>query len=68
MWDAAKTKGAGSRRPPTTPEDAFGRAQVLQRQLEIIHPYPRPHGFVFKARTREEYDAWSKAQLNPRLW
>jgi hypothetical protein len=63
-----KVRVVGNRRPPATPEEAFARAQVLQRQLELIHPFPRPRGFVFKAKTRAEYEAWRKAQKNPRLW
>ncbi len=44
------------------------RAAILQAQAELLNPYPRPRGFVFKARTRAEYERWRKAQANPRLW
>jgi hypothetical protein len=50
------------------PAEALRRAGVLQAQAELLNPYPRPRGFVFKARTREEYERWRKAQPNPRLW
>ena len=50
------------------PEEALRRAMILQAQAELLNPYPRPRGFVFKARTREEYERWRKAQSNPRLW
>jgi hypothetical protein len=50
------------------PEEALRRATILQAQVDLLNPYPRPRGFVFKARTREEYDRWRKAQANPRLW
>jgi hypothetical protein len=63
-----KIKIVGKRRPPVTPQEAFARAQVLQRQLELMHPFAHPRGFIFKAKTRKEYDAWRKAQKNPRLW
>jgi len=53
---------------PCSPEEAFRRATILQAQMELLNPYPRPRGFVFKARTREEYAVWRKAQSNPRLW
>ena len=53
---------------PIPPEEAFRRAVILQEQAERINPYPRPRGFVFKARTWEEYERWRKAQANPRLW
>ena len=63
-----KVRVVGKRRAPTKPEEAFARAMILQRELDLIHPFPRPRGFVFKAKTRAEYEAWRKAQKNPRLW
>ena len=51
-----------------TPEEALRRAAVLQAQADALNPYPKPRGFVFKAKTWEEYEAWRKAQSNPRLW
>jgi hypothetical protein len=56
------------RRQPATPAEYLARALVLQQQLEAIHPFPKPRGFVFKARTREDYEKWRRAQDNPRLW
>jgi hypothetical protein len=53
---------------PIAPEEALRRAGVLQAQAELLNPFPRPRGFVFKARTREEYERWRRAQANPRLW
>jgi len=53
---------------PISPEEAFRRATILQEQAERINPFPRPRGFVFKARSREEYERWRKSQANPRLW
>lgn len=53
---------------PISPAEAVRRAVVLQAQAELLNPYPRPRGFVFKAKTREEYERWRKAQKNPRLW
>jgi hypothetical protein len=50
------------------PEEALRRAAVLQTQVERLNPFPRPRGFVFKARTWEEYERWRQAQANPRLW
>ena len=63
-----KVKWVGKRHFPATPQEAFARAQILQRQLELMHPFPRPRGFVFKAKTYAEYEAWRKTQKNPRLW
>ncbi len=53
---------------PILPEEALRRATILQAQADLINPYPRPRGFVFKAKTREDYERWRKAQANPRLW
>ena len=53
---------------PLLPAEALRRACELQAQTELLNPYPRPRGFVFKARTREDYERWRKAQANPRLW
>ena len=53
---------------PLSPQEALARATVLQAQVELLNPYPRPRGFVYKARTWEEYERWRKAQKNPRLW
>jgi hypothetical protein len=53
---------------PSSPEEAWGRAARLQAQAELLNPYPRPRGFVFKAKTREDYERWRQAQKNPRLW
>ena len=44
------------------------RLQLLQQQLDLLNPYPRPRGFVFKARTWEDYARWRREQANPRLW
>jgi hypothetical protein len=53
---------------PISPEEALRRAGILQAQADLLNPYPRPRGFVFKAKTREEYERGRKAQPNPRLW
>jgi hypothetical protein len=52
----------------SSPEEALGRAAILQAQAELLNPFPRPRGFLFKAKTREDYERWRKAQTNPRLW
>jgi hypothetical protein len=63
-----QTKVVGTRRPANDPVSCHRRALALIRQADKLCPYPRPRGFVFKARTWEELDAWKKAQTNPRLW
>ncbi|MBI3986285.1 MAG: hypothetical protein HY343_05170 [Lentisphaerae bacterium] len=50
------------------PLDNVRRAAVLQMTVEQLNPYPRPRGFVFKARTWKAYRAWRARQANPRLW
>lgn len=50
------------------PVAAHRKALALARQLDKVNPYPRPRGFVFKARTRDDYEQWKAAQKNPRLW
>jgi len=68
---AVKTIGKRRRAEDTagvTPEEALRRAALLQAQVERLNPFPRPRGFVFKARTWEEYERWRRAQANPRLW
>ena len=66
-------KVVGQRRPSNeialiSPAEALQRAMVLQAQVDLLNPFPRPRGFVFKAKTREAYELWRKAQANPRLW
>ena len=55
-------------REPILPAEALRRAVVLQAQADLLNPFPRSRGFVFKAKTREDYERWRKAQSNPRLW
>jgi hypothetical protein len=63
-----KFKTVGHRKSPVTPEACFQRASLLQRQAERLNPFPRPRGFVFKAKTYEDYARWRSSQPNPRLW
>ncbi len=61
-------KVVGRRRGIATPAEALRRSHVLQQQMELLNPYPRPRGFVFKAKTYEDYEKWRRSQANPRLW
>jgi len=56
------------RRRQYSPAENLRRARELQEFAERFSHYPRPRGFVFKARTREEYERWRQAHSNPRLW
>jgi hypothetical protein len=50
------------------PVAAHRKALVLARQADKMNPFPKPRGFIYKARTRLDYDLWKAAQKNPRLW
>jgi hypothetical protein len=55
-------------RAKETPSDYRRRALKLQQHADRLNPWPRPRGWVYRARTWEEYEAWRRAQENPRLW
>ncbi len=63
-----RTKTVGSRRKASTPEEFHARSWRLEREIRLLNPFPRPRGFVFKARTWEDWHRWRAAQENPRLW
>lgn len=63
-----KIVGRRYRSVAASPQEHVRRAWILQRELEQLNPHPRPRGFVFKARSWEEYARWRRAQSNPRLW
>ncbi len=64
------TKVVGNRRraADSDPDSCHRRAVALMRQADKLSPFPRPRGFVFKAPTWADYEAWRKEQKNPRLW
>lgn len=63
-------KIVGRRLPHRTssPADYHRRALVLQMEADRLNPFPKPRGFVFKAKTWEIYESWKRQQTNPRLW
>jgi hypothetical protein len=62
-------KVVGKRRlASASPQEYLQRAACLQKSLEQLNPFPRPRGFVFKARSWDEYEQWRRSQSNPRLW
>ena len=65
-----KTKVVGHRRQEreTNPKKLRERARTLQEHVDRVNPYPKPRGFVYKARTWKDYETWRKQQDNPRLW
>jgi hypothetical protein len=67
MIQGGPTKTVGKHRS-YAPEECFRRADELQRFAERFSRFPKPRGFVFKAKTYEEYERWRRSQSNPRLW
>ena len=61
-------KVVGHRRPPSTPAEFHARSWLLEREIDLLNPFPRPRGFVFKARTWQEWEQWRRGGENPRLW
>ena len=70
MKDSKATKTVGRRAlsAQADPIAYYQRARNLQAFVNRRNPYPKPRGFVFKARTWDDYEAWRKRQENPRLW
>lgn len=58
----------GRKNMAQTAVDYYRRGQRLNAQMNRLNPYPRPRGFVYKARSWEEYERWRREQPNPRLW
>ena len=52
----------------SSPLEYHQRASTLQLRVDRLNPFPKPRGFVFKAKSRAAYEAWKQKQANPRLW
>ena len=66
-----QTKIVGRRRrasEPSSPAENLQRASKLIDEMDVLNPWPRPRGFVFKAKTYADYEQWRRTQENPRLW
>jgi len=50
-------KVVGRRKAPRTPTEFHALGAQLDREAKVIGP-PRARGFVFKARTWEEFERW----------
>lgn len=63
-------KIVGRRQPrrASSPAEYHQRASDLQRRVDRLNPYPKPRGFVFKAKSWGDYETWKRRQTNPRLW
>ena len=71
IMQSAPGKVVGRRRLAAeagTPVENLARADRLIREMDLLNPWPRPRGFVFKAKTYADYERWRRAQRNPRLW
>jgi hypothetical protein len=51
-----KIKKVGHRRPPETPAERLARSHQLELEVDRLNPWPRPRGFVLKAKTWEDYE------------
>lgn len=68
MEGKEKIIGKRNRVDTFDPVASHRRGLVLMRQMERLNPNPMPRGFVFKARTWNDYKVWRESQKNPRLW
>jgi len=62
-----KTVGRRQQQPLSAVE-YHQRALTLQKRVSLLNPYPKPRGFVFKAKSWTAYETWKQQQPNPRLW
>jgi hypothetical protein len=68
MVAKVKMKVIGRKPVLLSPEENLREAMILIRQAERLSPYPRPRGFVHKAKTYDDYARWRRSQPNPWLW
>lgn len=68
MVAEVKMKVVGRKPALLSAEESLRQAMILIRQAEKLSPFPRPRGFVFKAKTYDEYARWRRSQPNPWLW
>jgi len=51
-----------------SPEQCVLRACRLLAAARQLSPVARGAGFVFRAKTRDEFEAWKRRQPDPRYW
>ena len=61
-------KIVGKRRAPQTPEECLCLGNRLVKDAALLSPHRPLRSFVLKARTWEDYEAWKRAQNDPRYW
>jgi len=57
------SKVVGRRKSPRTPAEFHALGALLDRELGIVRPFSRKHGFVLKARTWDELAKWESQRL-----
>jgi hypothetical protein len=57
-----RSKVVGQRKA-RTPAEFHALGARLDRELSIVRPFTRKHGFVFKARTWDELAQWESQRL-----
>jgi len=57
------SKVVGRRKSQRTPAEFHALGARLDRELGIVRPFSRKHGFVLKARTWDELAKWESQRL-----
>jgi hypothetical protein len=57
------SKIVGRRKAPRTPAEFHALGARLDRELSVVRPFTRKHGFVFKARTWDELAKWESQRI-----
>jgi len=57
-----QSKVVGQRKA-RTPAEFHALGARLDRELSVVRPFTRKHGFVFKARTWDEVAQWESQRL-----
>jgi hypothetical protein len=57
------SKVVGRRRAPRNAAEFHALGARLDRELSIVRPFTRKHGFVFKARTWDELAKWESQRF-----
>jgi hypothetical protein len=57
------SKVVGRCKSPRTPAEFHALGARLDRELAIVRPFSRKHGFVLKARTWDELAKWESQRL-----
>lgn len=61
-------KIVGKRVGPRSPAECLRIAEAMISEAELLAGTLPRKSFVYKARTREEYESWKRQQTDPRYW